>query len=269
MGSGRVVADVYFWNTLGGAVGILGAGFVILPAGGTIACLMLAALGNMLAAATAYRIGSREEGGEARPREHLGASARDRSLPTSWGPPARVWGLLLAVSFFTAAASFLYEIGWIRALSLVMGAATHSFELMLSAFILGLAIGSYLIRARADHTSRPFRLLGWIQWIMGAMALATLPLSAHSFDLSATLVQQLPRSDTGYVLFGLTRYGLALMVMLPATVLAGMTLPLVTGTLLRRGVGERAIGWVYGMNTLGSVVGVAGGALFLLPVVGL
>ena len=39
----------------------------------------------------------------------------------------------------TGAASFLYEIGWIRMLSLVLGSSTHSFELMLSAFIFGLA----------------------------------------------------------------------------------------------------------------------------------
>jgi hypothetical protein len=38
-------------------------------------------------------------------------------------------------------ASFFYEIGWIRMLSLVLGSSTQAFELMLSAFILGLALG--------------------------------------------------------------------------------------------------------------------------------
>jgi len=47
--------------------------------------------------------------------------------------------LLLATALLTGAASFIYEIAWIRMLSLVLGASTHSFELMLSAFILGLA----------------------------------------------------------------------------------------------------------------------------------
>ena len=42
------------------------------------------------------------------------------------------WRLLLGVAFGTAVASFAYEIAWIRMLSLVLGTATHSFELMLS-----------------------------------------------------------------------------------------------------------------------------------------
>jgi len=48
----------------------------------------------------------------------------------------------LAVALLTGAASFVFEIGWIRMLSLVLGSSTHSFELMLSAFILGLACGA-------------------------------------------------------------------------------------------------------------------------------
>jgi predicted membrane-bound spermidine synthase len=58
--------------------------------------------------------------------------------------------LILAVSFLTGASSFIYEIGWIRMLSLVLGSATHSFELMLSSFILGLALGGLWIRKRVD-----------------------------------------------------------------------------------------------------------------------
>ena len=42
-------------------------------------------------------------------------------------------------------------------LALVLGSATHSFELMLSAFILGLALGAWWIRSRADRLSDPLR----------------------------------------------------------------------------------------------------------------
>ena len=57
--------------------------------------------------------------------------------------------------------------------------------------------------------------------------------------------------------------------MLPATFCAGMTLPLLTRTLLLAGRGERAIGAVYGWNTLGSIAGVIVGGLALLPLAGL
>ena len=56
--------------------------------------------------------------------------------------------------------------------------------------------------------------------------------------------------------------------MLPATFCAGMTLPIITRTLIRAGAGERAIGRVYAWNTLGSIVGVVVGGVVLLPLIG-
>src|SRR5206468_3211720 len=116
------------------------------------------------------------------------------TVPTRDVPLERA---LLLVAFGTAVASFVYEVAWLRMLSLVVGSATHSFEIMLSAFILGLAV------------------------------------------------------------------------MLPATFCAGMTLPLITRTLYARGAGEDAIGRVYAVNTLGSILGAAAAGLVLMPALGL
>ena len=140
--------------------------------------------------------------------------------------------LLLFASFGTAVASFIYEIAWIRMLALVLGSATHSFELMLSAFILGLALGAWWIRSRADRLADPLRTLGLVQWIMGVLALATLPLYVRSFGWIASLLATFARTDAGYTGFTLARYALCLVIMLPATFCAGMTLPLITRILL-------------------------------------
>jgi spermidine synthase len=56
--------------------------------------------------------------------------------------------------------------------------------------------------------------------------------------------------------------------MLPATFCAGMTLPLITYTLLREGHGERSIGRVYAANTLGAIAGVAFAAQIGMPLLG-
>jgi predicted membrane-bound spermidine synthase len=270
---GQAVARAYLWNTLGGAAGVLLAGFWMIGVFGLPGTSVAAAVLNLIAAGAAVRV-------------HLGLKSR---VPHGTGPPpidpgdaepyptpawaeqprALVW-LLLAVSFGSALASFAYEIGWIRMLSLVLGSATHSFELMLSAFILGLGIGAWWIGGRADRTQDPFGLLGRIQVLMGVAALASLPLFYFlSFDVMSWLVRELPGRTAGYALFNVARYGLSLAVMLPATVLAGMTLPLITGTLLRASMGERAIGRVYGINTVGSVVGAGVAGLIALPWLGL
>src|SRR5205085_8461888 len=152
--------------------------------------------------------------------------------------------LLLWVSFGTAVASFAYEIAWIRMLSLVFGSATHSFELMLSAFILGLALGALAVSTRADRWHDPVRALALVQCAMGALAVATLPLYIASFSWISTLIGVFHKTSAGYVGFTIARYAICLAVMLPATFCAGMTLPLITRILYHNGR-ESAIGEVY------------------------
>jgi len=271
---GRTLSLLYFTNSFGGAVGVLVGGFLLVGAFGLPGSLATAAVLNLLAAGVAFGVqkAQRPEGAK---EDGFGLEGVGGSAPSETGRGSPGGGthllrrLLLGVSFFTAVASFAYEIGWIRMLSLVMGSATHSFEVMLSAFILGLALGALFIRRKADDGVGSLSLLGWIQWFMGLAALATLPVYASTFEFMAFLVDALPASDGGYALFGFARYGIAIAIMLPSTILAGMTLPLITATLLHAGAGERSIGWVYGVNTLGSVLGVAVAGLFALPLLGL
>jgi len=130
--AGESIAMLYFANSLGGVAGVLASGFFLVAAVGLPGTLALAGLVNLAVAALVAVPARRPAPAalEARPGE---AQA----------------GTLLWAAFFTGLASFLYEIGWIRMLSLVLGASTHSFELMLASFILGLALGAR--DARAQH----------------------------------------------------------------------------------------------------------------------
>jgi predicted membrane-bound spermidine synthase len=282
---GRTLALLYFANSFGAAIGVLVAGFWLIRIAGLPGTLLTAAVLNMVVAAAVYgmvriptALARRTK--STAPDEPPVVAALQAPAATSAdaGPipdfrfpiPQRlVWRLLLLVSFGTAVASFMYEIAWIRMLSLVLGSATHSFELMLSAFILGLALGSLWARTIADRLTNPIAVLGIVQWVMGLLALATLPVYLWSFEWMAALINTLQTSENGYRLFTLARYAMALAVMLPATFAAGITLPLITRTLLAAGRGERAIGYVYGVNTLGSIVGVVLAGLILMPLVGL
>ncbi|GJG87089.1 hypothetical protein tb265_22700 [Gemmatimonadetes bacterium T265] len=264
---GRTLALLYFANSLGAAGGVLVAGFVLLGRVGLPGTLAAAAACNLLVAVGAYGAARADEGEvvTAVPAADVGAppDARPRRVPRV------VVRTLLGVAFGTAASSFVYEIAWIRMLSLVVGSATHSFELMLSAFILGLALGAWWVRGRADRFADPMAALGLTQWVMGSLAIATLPVYLWSFHAMAWLLAALDLTPEGYTAFSLARYALCLVVMLPATFCAGITLPLITRVLLARGVGEGAIGRVYAVNTLGSIVGAAVAGLVLLPVLGL
>ncbi|MGV3570732.1 MAG: hypothetical protein ACO1PB_09035 [Ramlibacter sp.] len=258
---GRGLSLLYFLNSTGAALGVLASGFLLIPTLGLPGTILLAGCCNVAVAAAAWltvRAGQRDE---AAPQ-----AAPSRPQPAAAAGELR---LLLAVAALTGLSSFIYEVVWIRMLSLVLGAATHAFELMLAPFILGLAIGAWWIRNRIDSSRDAMLLLARIQVAMGLLAVATLPLYASLYDGMAFALQALARSESGYLLFNLTSGTMAAAVMLPATVCAGMTLPLITSLLLRRGFGERQVGQVYGVNTFGAIAGVLLAVHLLIPLLGL
>ncbi|HUK04465.1 MAG TPA: fused MFS/spermidine synthase [Burkholderiales bacterium] len=249
---GEAIAMLYFSNSLGAAAGVLASGFLLIAWVGLPGTLRAAGAVNLAIAVAVALL--------ARPASAPPVPAERR---------ARATHLLLGAALLTGLASFVYEICWIRMLSLVLGASTHAFELMLSTFILGLALGGLAVRRLADRAAEPARALGWVQVAMALAALATLPVYDRTFDLMEAFMGALARTDAGYALFNLASQGIAAMVMLPATFLAGMTLPLITGALLREGAGERAIGQVYAANTLGAILGVLAAVHLGLPLLGL
>jgi predicted membrane-bound spermidine synthase len=252
---GSSIALLYFSNSIGAVVGVLCSGFILIGSVGLPGTVMTAALVNFLLAAAVHVCLRRLDAG-------VGAlpSARGRSpLETT----------LLLVALVTGLSSFVYEISWIRMLVLVLGASTHAFELMLSAFILGLALGGLWVRRHIDSFSRPLQALAVVQLLMGVFALATAVFYNDLFDIMHFVMSVLQRNAEGYVVFNVSSHVVAMLTMLPTTFMAGMTLPLMTYILFRDGSGESAIGRVYASNTLGAIIGVVLSLFLLLPLLGL
>jgi predicted membrane-bound spermidine synthase len=254
---GHSLAILYFTNSFGAAIGILVSGFVLIEAVGLPGTVLTAGLINLLIALLVWLFCHNDN------LEDL----PNRSAPNDSNQPLSqtVFIALLLCAALTGTASFLYEIGWIRMLSLVLSSSTHAFELMLSAFILGLAIGGYWIRRRIDNLIDPIKTLGLIQVIMGILALSTLVSYGQSFEWMSYTITALTKTFPGYTLFNVSSHGIALIIMLPATICAGMTLPLLTYYLISKGYGEKSIGSIYAANTLGAIIGIIGGVQFIMP----
>jgi predicted membrane-bound spermidine synthase len=264
--AGYSLAMLYFTNSLGASLGVLASGFVLIAWVGLPGTVFTAGLINILVAMVVWLIA---RGDPEQPRGEPCESRAPAGSPSDTTPPGTPVRLLLYATFLSSAASFFYEIGWIRMLSMVLGSATHSFELMLSAFILGLALGGFLIRKRIDALRQPLRTLAVIQIVMGLLATLTIPLYNQTFEWMAWAMTALTRTENGYLLINLFNHGIAMLIMLPATLCAGMTLPLITRILLTHGEGEACIGKVYAMNTVGAIFGVLLAGLLVMPVLGL
>jgi spermidine synthase len=257
--SGHHLAMLYFTNSIGAAGGALVSAFVLLGWLGMPGTMRLAGVVNLALAVSVLAIARRGE-----PAPVAAALSGGAALSGNY-----VVRLFLVGAFVTGLASFVYEIVWIRMLSLVLGSSFDAFELMLSAFITGLALGGLWIRRRIDRIADPVRYAGLVQVLMGLAALATIFVYHWTFDWMAWALGVLKRNESAYPVFDLFSHALAFSVMLPATFLAGMTLPLFTHVLLRGGRGERAIGQVYAANTLGSIAGVLIAVHVLVPGAGL
>ena len=251
---GETLSMLYFTNSLGAALGVLVSGFLLIDAVGLPGTIFTAGTINVMLALVVWLVVR----GQHEPLPQRPAPARTSAI--------RHW--FVAAAFLTGAASFLYEIGWIRMLSLVLGSSTHSFELMLSAFIFGLACGGLWMRKRIDRLENPLRFLGMAMLAMGALALLTLPTYNRTFDFMAWAIRIFTPTDGGYTALNVVSQGLAMLVMVPTTFCAGMTLPLLTHALLKRGHGEAAIGTVYAANTAGAIVGTLAATHLLMPLVG-
>ncbi len=254
--SGETIAILYFANSLGGAIGVLMSGFLLIALIGLPGTIMTAGLINVGLALVVWSLA----------RNHPSSAPPATSVETQ--ERGRWFYLLLIAALVTGAASFMYEIAWIRMLSMVLGSSTHAFELMLSAFIFGLAFGGLWIRKRIRHIKNPVSYVAVVQLGMGILALVSLLIYGQTFQVMHGTLEVLTRSDSGYTMFNLVSHGLALLVMLPATFCAGMTLPLMTYILFRKGFGEQSIGSIYAANTVGAIIGVVLSVHVLIAVIG-
>ena len=253
--SGYSLSMLYFTNSIGASIGVLVSGFYLIAKTGLPGTILTAGIINIFLAIAVYILSK----SQSFTLPSISQKALEYARPN----------LILVAAFVTGAASFIYEIAWLRMLSMVLGASTHAFELMLSAFIFGLATGSLWIRNRIDNIQNPLRVVGIIQICMGVSALLTLPLYNYTFNLMAFFMEALGRTSSGYVLFNTASHFIALIIMLPTTICAGMTFPLFTHILLKQGYGERSVGQIYASNTFGAIFGVAFIVLVGMPLVNL
>lgn len=269
---GRVLGGLYFSNSLGAAAGALGATFLLLPAVGMPGTVLTAAIINILVAIGAWAVARRmrDDGllGVAPPAPAPAPQPEAQAAAPEADAVRHLARVMLWATFISGAASFVYEIGWVRMLNQALGTTIHSFELMLAAFILGLAFGGLWIRRRSGAIVDAVRYAGYVQVLMGVAALLSIPVFAQSFSWVGWLMGALSRTDGGYTLFSLGSATIALLVMFPAAFFAGMTLPLFTMALLRAGAGESSIGRIYAANTLGAIAGVAIAVHLLIPLLG-
>ncbi|HKZ46463.1 MAG TPA: fused MFS/spermidine synthase, partial [Thermodesulfobacteriota bacterium] len=174
--------------------------------------------------------------------------------------------LLVSVIYFmfflSGAAALMYEVIWVRSLSLIFGGTHLAVTSVLSVFMAGIAIGSYIIGRCVDRIEKPLRLYGLLELGVAVFAVAFAGLIKAYPSIYILLAQG--REDSPLYL-SFIRVLFAILALIIPTTLMGGTLPVLTrfvsGNPKKLGT---HLSFLYGFNTLGAVAGtIAAGFYFL------
>jgi spermidine synthase len=259
----RRLGIVYGINTVGAAAGALVSGFVLLELLGLRRSVLLANGINLAVAAAALALSL----SLARSGRRISPFGRDEALPTAL-PQALTAAVIVGSGFATLG----YEIVWFRALRYLVGNSTFALTDVLVVFLLGLGFGALLLQP-VLRLGRPERTLALVQLGIAVLALGAIRLEQlvltdpglqHRFSIFSAVFQARPWTERL-----LASSGIAIAIMLPATLLMGLTLPLASRLYLGnvRRVGRR-VGGAYLLANLGSIAGAIGAAIVILPRLG-
>jgi len=180
---------------------------------------------------------------------------------------SRMCSVIRVAFFFSGLSALFYQVIWLRRLATVFGNTTLALSVTLTAFMAGLALGSYAFGRLGDRVTRPFRLYAWLELLIGAYGLASLALLGAVHSGYVALAQRLPFDSFWLVSF---QFWASFLVLLAPTALMGGTLPVASKGVVRRLEAiAPEIGGLYAVNTFGAALGVLLVGFMVLPVLGL
>jgi spermidine synthase len=181
------------------------------------------------------------------------APAIERRNPSSFNARSV---LLAFVLFLSGTASLIYQVLWIKQLSLVVGAEVYSVTIAVSAFFAGLAFGSAYFGRWADRLTQPFLVYPWLEAGIAVLGVATTIALSHSSSLFAAIE----------IRAGLLAWCLPLFLVGAPAFLMGGTLPIAVRFCMfgTERIAE-AGGNVYASNTAGGIAGALLSTFAFLP----
>jgi len=174
--------------------------------------------------------------------------------------------VVLTLFLLSGACGLIYEVLWCRQLGLIYGNTVQSLSAVLTAFMGGLALGSFVAGRLCYRIKRPLMVYGVLELLIGVYC-ALLPLifdSAPLMNFYRSLY-----GETGSQSLTLLRFLISFLLLLIPTTLMGATLPILTHHLVKSNTHlGSTVGRLYAVNSFGAVIGALAAGFFLLPVLG-
>jgi spermidine synthase len=264
---GVTIGRLYALNTFGAVFGTALSGFFLLPLLGVNKTLGIAVAINLLVGLGILLLVRRVP--ETTPPEARPAAEKTGPSESTVGPtpsPGLVRTVVLGIAL-SGFISMIYEVAWSRTLSLLVDSSVYGFSIMLTTFLVGIALGSYFFSRRADTLRFQGLVWSWLQIGIGVCAFLSLLLFQELPFWYLLLFRSLGDS-INLLLAG--KFILAFLIMLAPTLFMGAIFPL-TVKIYSSHINRisRMVGNVYTVNTLGCILGSFAGGFFLIPLLGI
>jgi spermidine synthase len=162
----------------------------------------------------------------------------------------------------TGACSLIYQVVWQRYLGIMLGSEARSATLIVSIFLLGLAVGYYLfgiLSNRPYARKQLLKLYGKVEFVTGVWAVI-FP------NLFMAIFQSEISASNSFILHLLLT---VLFVFFPA-ILMGATVPVMTSVIPNQGSEiNNQHAYIYGVNTIGAFIGVVVSGFWMIETLGL
>jgi spermidine synthase len=173
--------------------------------------------------------------------------------------PRRYLPALLLLFVGSGCAALIYEIVWFQLLQLVIGSSAVSLGVLLGTFMGGMCLGSLLLPRLVSSRHHPLRVYAWLEIGIGVIGIAVL--------FGMPLVSGIYTAWAGSGIISVLLRGVAAgLCLLPPTMLMGATLPAVARWVRTTPEGVSWLGFFYGGNTGGAVLGSLLAGFYLLRV---
>jgi spermidine synthase len=160
-------------------------------------------------------------------------------------------------------AALIYEVSWIRPISSVYRSTIYAISIILTSFMLGLALGSRLIGKFVDRVKRPLLLYSLLQFGIALYGLLLLSI----FNILPMVFNKLLLIRTPFHYFLIQFFSVFFLLLIPTT-LMGATFPTISKSYIKGKIGK-GIGEIYSINNLGAIVGSLSAGFILIPFFGI
>jgi spermidine synthase len=171
--------------------------------------------------------------------------------------------LMLAALFLSGFSALAYEIIYTKSLILIFGTSVYAYSTMLAAFMVGMGLGSWLIK-RFIKKINPVSMFIYLEVGISLYAFVFIPL-LNQLDVAYVLVYL---SSSGFLILSAMLIALSASVLLIPALFMGMTFPLASTIVIEAGSLGRDIGKVFAVNTSGGLFGSFMAGFVLIPFLG-